>query len=132
LTLNSDTPPCKIVKKCYSQGSWRPNLLLSHLHEVLLEPNLRPLAVVGRDAVYARRCNRDFQISDPSATPSTHYCSGYFQTSIYHCKKRFLTEASIAHNHFYGMSGAKSGDCSCSYGFQLVHLCRNVSVCFYL
>ncbi len=38
----------------------RPDLLLLHLPKVLLEPFLRPLAVVGRDA---GRCNGDFQVS---------------------------------------------------------------------
>jgi hypothetical protein len=38
-------------------------------------------------------------------------------TSIYHLKKRLLTEVFIAHNHFHGMSGAQSGDYPCSYGF---------------
>ena len=52
-------------------------------------------------------------------------------TFIYHLKKSLLTEVSIAHNHFHGTSGAKSRDYPCSYGFQLAHLCRNVSV-FYM
>jgi hypothetical protein len=130
--LNSETLPAK-ESKGLNSGELGARIFFYHAsHEVLLEPNRRPLAVVGRVAVYAGRCNGYFQISDPSSTPSSHSCSGYVQTSTYHRKKPFLTEVSIAHNHFHGMSGAKSGDCPCSYGFQLVHLCRNVSVCFYL
>ncbi len=35
-------------------------------------------------------------------------------------------------NLYLGSSGAESGDCPCSYTFLLIHLCRNVTVCFYL
>jgi hypothetical protein len=33
---------------------------------------------------------------------------------------------------YLGTSGAKPGDCPCSYTFLLIHLCRNVTACFYL
>jgi hypothetical protein len=35
-------------------------------------------------------------------------------------------------NLYLGVSGAKPGDCPCSYTFLLIHLCRNVTVRFYL
>jgi hypothetical protein len=35
-------------------------------------------------------------------------------------------------NLYLGTSGAKPGDSPCSYTFLLIHLCRNVTVCFYL
>jgi hypothetical protein len=40
----------EIVHRAAGNGAGRPDLLLPHLHEVLLEPILRPLAVVGRVA----------------------------------------------------------------------------------
>ncbi len=40
----------KIVHRVAGSGAGRPDLLLPHLHEILLEPILRPLAVVGRVA----------------------------------------------------------------------------------
>jgi hypothetical protein len=42
--------PRKIVHRAAGRGAGRPDLLLPHLHKVLLEPVLRPLAVVGRVA----------------------------------------------------------------------------------
>ncbi len=42
--------PHKIVHRAADRGAGRPDLLLPHLHKVLLEPVLRPLAVVGRVA----------------------------------------------------------------------------------
>jgi hypothetical protein len=52
--LCSDTQfrnaPRKKAHRAAGRGAGRPDLLLPHLHEVLLEPILRPLAVVGRDA----------------------------------------------------------------------------------
>jgi hypothetical protein len=35
-------------------------------------------------------------------------------------------------NLYLGTSGAKPEDCPCSYTFLLIHLCRNVTVCFNL
>jgi hypothetical protein len=35
-------------------------------------------------------------------------------------------------NFYLGTSGAKPGDSPCSYTFLLIHLCRNVTVCFNL
>ncbi len=93
LTLNSETPPAKLSKGFQSR-ELGARISFSHTsREVLLEPNLRPLAVVGRVAVYAGRCNEDFQISGPSSTPSSHSCSGYVQTSNYHRKKVFLLKS---------------------------------------
>jgi hypothetical protein len=42
--------PRQIVHRAAGNGAGRPDLLLPHLHEVLIEPILRPLAVVGRVA----------------------------------------------------------------------------------
>ncbi len=39
--------PHKIVQRAVVRGAGRPDLLLPDLQEVLLEPILRPLAVVG-------------------------------------------------------------------------------------
>ncbi len=58
-------------QKGYSQGELGGRISFSHdSREVLLEPNLRPLAVVGRITVHDGRCNEVFQISGPSPTPS--------------------------------------------------------------
>ncbi len=70
LTLNSETPPAKYSKE-WQSGELGARIFFFHTsREVLLEPNLRSLAVVGRVSVYAGRFNGDFQISDPSSTPS--------------------------------------------------------------
>jgi hypothetical protein len=58
---------CKIVHRVAVRGAGRPDLFLTHLCEVLLEPILRPLAVVGRVTLHAGRCNGDFQLSSPSS-----------------------------------------------------------------
>ncbi len=43
-----------------------------------------------------------------------------------------LIEVSIAHNLFYGTSGAKLEDCPCSCSFLLIHFYRNVSFSFFM
>ncbi len=85
--------PLQNSQRITFRGAGSPDLLLPHLREVPLEPNLRPLAVVGRVAVYAGRWIEDFQISDPSSTPSSHSCFGYVQTSLNIAKNVFLLKS---------------------------------------
>jgi hypothetical protein len=51
LTLNSETPHKKIVKRVAVRGDGRPDLLHTHLRKPILELVLLPFAVLGRSAV---------------------------------------------------------------------------------
>ncbi len=60
-------------------------------------------------------------------------CSSWliFQTFFQHSKQCSFC-VSIAHNLFNGMSGAKSPDYHGPWSFLSIHLCWNVTFCFYL
>jgi hypothetical protein len=51
LTLNSETPHKKIVKRVAVRGDGRLDLLHPHLRKPILESVLHPFAVLGRSAV---------------------------------------------------------------------------------
>ncbi len=83
--------PCKIAHMAAIKGAGRPDLLLPHLHKVLLEPVLRPLAVVGR--VACAPCAGLFPCSHLSCSHKfTHIIRSsrkkkFRRTSIYHRKQ---------------------------------------------
>ncbi len=127
--------PCKIVYRAAVWGAGRPDLLLPHLHEVLFEPILRPLAVVGRVAcalcgglclavTYLALIILPVSADPPEAINS-------FELP-YIIANWVLIEVSIALSLILSTSGAKSGDYPGSCSSLFIHLYRKVSVCFCL
>jgi hypothetical protein len=76
LTLNSETPCKKIVKRVAVRGDGRPDLLYSHLCKPILEPVLHPFAVFGRSAVLLEDVMVIYSYLVHSSTLSSHICSG--------------------------------------------------------
>ncbi len=127
--------PRIIVPRAAGRGAGRPDLLIPHLHEVLLEPILRPLAVAGRVA-----CALCAELFPCSYLPCFHKLTRISRSS--RCNKfvkgpfiivnSVLIEVSVAHSFIHGTSGVKSeyypGSCSS----LLINLCGNVSFCFCL
>jgi hypothetical protein len=117
---------CKIVQRAAFSGAGRSDLLLSHLHEILLEPSLRPLAVVGR--VACALCAGLFFLQSHillslllSADPPE--AINFFKLSFI-IVNWVLIEVSIAHCLIISTSGAKSRDYPGSCSSLLIHLCR--------
>jgi hypothetical protein len=102
----------KIVRRAAGRGAGRPDPLLTHLHEVLLEPVLRPLAVVARGAC-AVHCVQDcflavtylVLINLPTSEDSI---SNNFVELPLIIVKGVLIEVSTAHSLIHGTSGVKS------------------------
>ncbi len=96
-----------------------------------MSPNLRPLAVVGRVAFLLE----DIMVISSYLSTSFHTIVSYLPCSSWLTFQTFFSivnsaifDVSIAHNS----PGAKSADYHGSCCFLLIHLCRNVSFCFYL
>ncbi len=73
----------------------------------------------------AGRCNGDFQLSK---------CILLINLSNFLLPSSTVLLLMIpkAHNLFHSTYGAKYFDCPCSRDFLLIHLCQNVTICFYL
>ena len=127
--------PRKIVHRAAGRGAGRPDLLLPHLHKVLLEPVLRPLAVVGR--VACALCAGLFPCSYLSYSHkicriSRSSTSNKFVEPPFIILNSVLIEVSIAHCFIHGMSGVKSEYYPCSCSSLLINLCRYMSFCYSL
>ena len=90
----------KTVKRVAVRQAGKPDLLHPHLHKILFEPVLHPLAVLGRAAVLLG----DFQLSKyhPSIQ-SSHICPVHldkFFKLFFSIVSSALFDVSIAHNLF--------------------------------
>jgi len=99
----------KIVRRAAGRGSGRPDPLLTHLLEVLLEPFLRTLTVVVRDAC-AVHCVQDCFLAVTylvliNLPISAVYISNKFFELPLIIVKGVLIEVSKAHSLIHGTPG---------------------------
>jgi hypothetical protein len=99
----------KIVRRAAGRGSGRPDPLLTHLLEVLLEPVLRTLAVVVRDAC-AVHCVQDcfravtYLVLINLPISAVYISNKFFELPLI-IVKGVLIEVSKAHSLIHGTPG---------------------------